>query len=95
MNILDDVLKRNEDVAWRIIEGEALVINPKDSMTYPLNPVGSRIWELLDGRRSGKEIAGIIDEEFEGNKLAMEQDVAEFLKKLLDKGLAQICEVIK
>jgi len=78
-------------MGWRIIEGEALIVNPNDSMIYPLNEVGSRVWELLDGERACGDIIGLIEEEFEGDKKDIREEITSFLKELLDKGLAQPC----
>ena len=57
---LENKFIRNNDIAWRVIDGEALVVSPKDSLIYPLNDVGARIWELLDGKRTVSDIASII-----------------------------------
>lgn len=84
---LEDKFIRNNDIAWRVIDGEALVVSPKDSLIYPLNDAGARIWELLDGKRTVEEITSIICEEFEGEKKAIEGDTVDFIENLLKAGL--------
>lgn len=79
---------RNDDIAWRVIDGEALVVSPKDSLIYPLNDVGTRIWELLDGKRTVSDIASLICGEFEADAKAIRDDVAEFIEGLSKAGLA-------
>ncbi|MDD5044475.1 MAG: PqqD family protein [Candidatus Omnitrophica bacterium] len=91
MDLLNSFIKRNDDIAWRIIDEEALVVDSKDSLIYPLNTVGSRIWELLDGKRPCSEIVDTISEEFEGEKESIKDDVLNFLEHLLEKGLAKEC----
>ena len=38
--MLDRVVSRNKDVAWRIIENEAILISAEDSMLHSLDEVG-------------------------------------------------------
>ena len=91
MTTLDSVIRRNDDIAWRVIEGEALVVDSRNSLIYPLNAAGTRIWELLDGQRNCRNVLAIIDEEFEGDSEAHCRDMLEFLGEVITKGLALQC----
>ena len=91
MTTLDSVIRRNDDIAWRVIEGEALVVDSRNSLIYPLNAAGTRIWELLDGQRNCRDVLAIIDEEFEGESETHCQDMLEFLEEIISKGLASRC----
>jgi hypothetical protein len=51
-------------VPWRTLDTEALVVDVKSGLLYPLNSVGARIWELCDGVRSVDEIVGVVAGEF-------------------------------
>jgi hypothetical protein len=73
--------------AWRIIEGEAVILSMETKVLRGLNPVGSRVWELIDGRRSVEEIAGLIVKEFDATPEAAAQDVRGFVEELLARGL--------
>ncbi|KPK42168.1 MAG: hypothetical protein AMJ78_03450 [Omnitrophica WOR_2 bacterium SM23_29] len=87
MASLENRFVRNSDIAWRIIDGEALVVSPKDSLIYPLNGIATRIWELLDGKRSVSDISSIICDEFEGDTAVIQKDVVDFIQDLLKAGL--------
>ncbi len=91
MTTLDSVVRRNNDIAWRVIEGEALVVDSRKSFIYPLNAVGTRIWELLDGQKSCRDILAVMDEEFEGDCVEHQSDLLEFLEDAISKGLASRC----
>ncbi|KPK40700.1 MAG: hypothetical protein AMJ78_06935 [Omnitrophica WOR_2 bacterium SM23_29] len=84
---LENKFIRNDDIAWRIIDGEALVVSPKSSLIYPLNEVATRIWELLDGKRTVFDISSIICDEFEGDTAVIQKDVVDFIQDLLKGGL--------
>lgn len=49
---------------------------------YTLNPVGARIWELIDGRKRVREITEALVEEFEVEEEEAEADAAQFLQQL-------------
>lgn len=78
--------------ASRIIEKEAVILTPQDSMLHTLNPIGSRIWELADGTKTSEEIATIVSAEFEVEKAVAEADILEFAEELQAKGMMTIQE---
>jgi hypothetical protein len=89
MVLSDKIFIRNENIAWRVIGDEALLVNPKDSLIYPLNSVGTRIWESLDGKNSCRDISNVIGEEFTGDKANLEVEVSVFIGDMVEKGLAR------
>jgi len=56
---------------------------------YVLNPVGSRIWELLRSPTTADRVAGIVADEFAVSPGDAAADVAEFLDSLSAQGLIQ------
>jgi hypothetical protein len=56
---------------------------------YVLNPVGSRIWELLCSPTTADRVAGIVADEFAVSPEDAAGDVAEFLELLSARGLIQ------
>lgn len=86
--MLDEyVNKNNEKTAYRTIDGEAVVVNLKDSTFHTLNPVATFIWEQADGRIKAKEMIEKICQEFEVDWGTAEKDCLEFLGELISKGL--------
>ena len=55
---------KSPSTASQIIDDEAVIIVPSEQMVNVLNPVGSRIWDLADGRKCIAEIAEILTHEF-------------------------------
>ena len=59
-------LEKNPLFAWRVIEGVVLLVPIKQSgpeirRLYRLkDPVSTRIWELLDGKRTVQEILQVV-----------------------------------
>ena len=81
------IVVKHPKTAWRIIEGEAVILSLDTKVLRGLNPVGSRIWELIDGQRSLEEIADIIVREFAVAPGEAAQDVRTFIEALLERGL--------
>lgn len=94
-NILDlnAVCAPSEDVVTREIEGEVLIIpvvagiGDKDDELYTLSETGQAIWLKLDGRRTLREIAGLLAAEFEGSAEEIEKHVVGFATELARRGL--------
>jgi len=79
--------KRHPDTAFRIFDGEAVIISPTQNMVRMLNPTGSRIWELADGSRSIAEIAAILTEEFEVRPEHAPKSARDFVLALVERDL--------
>jgi coenzyme PQQ synthesis protein D (PqqD) len=77
-------------VPWRTLDTEALVVDVKSGLLYPLNSVGARIWELCDGARSVEEIVGVVAGEFAAPEPTIRADTVEFIERLADAKLVSI-----
>jgi hypothetical protein len=84
---LDDKVQRLKEVAWRMIDGEAVIITPSDNTMHSLNESGTRIWELINGSKSLREVASVIQTEFDVDQQRAEQDTLWFVECLAKKGL--------
>jgi len=78
----------------RHIAGETLIVPVAGRVMdlesiYVLNPVGSRIWELLRSPTTALRIADVVAGEFAVTPQDAAEDVAEFLDSLSTRGLIQ------
>jgi len=80
-------LTQGPKTAYRVIEGEAVVVDLESSMLYSLNSIGTLIWEMSDGRTSIEKIVNKICEEFEVEREVAKKDCFEFVQDFADKGL--------
>jgi hypothetical protein len=79
--------KRNPDAAFRVIDGEAIVVLPDRGEVKVLNDVGSRIWELMDGESSVDQISQKICKEYEVKEKDALNDISDFLAQLSTNGM--------
>ena len=54
---------------------------------FNLNPVGSRILELLESGSAEADIVDVISREFSGDRNIVEKDVREFIVSLMEQKL--------
>ena len=90
MNIAKIYPNKSPHTASRIIDRQAVVVIPGKGQVNILNPVGSRIWELADGKKSLNELAMLISNEFEVEPEVAYLDTEEFVYELLEKGMLVI-----
>jgi hypothetical protein len=81
---------QNPRAAWRVYEGEAVIVSPEDSTLHTLNPVGTFIWEAADGRTSLAAIVEGVCEVFDVDRAVAAQDAAAFVEQLSGRGLLTV-----
>lgn len=69
---------------------EAAILNMKNSVYYGLDPVGARIWRLLQQPTSIGAIRDVIVEEYDVTPQQAESDLRALLEKLLSEGLVEL-----
>ncbi|MBI5233128.1 MAG: PqqD family protein [Deltaproteobacteria bacterium] len=84
----DTVFIKGRNVVFRQIGDESVLVPIADnvgdlSCIYTLNETGTRIWELLDGKRDIREIIGVITDEYDISADAARDDVCEFINELV------------
>ncbi|MFC1804883.1 PqqD family protein [Candidatus Omnitrophota bacterium] len=96
MRRLNKLPKKNKNLAWRIIDQEAVIINLQGqpaSLSEELhifNPTATRIWQLCNGRNSMKEIISILQNEYAGDGKKIEQETQEAISKMLKQRLISL-----
>ncbi|MTK54526.1 PqqD family protein [Paludibacter sp.] len=77
----------------QIIDGELddnqVMMHLENGKYFGLNPVGKRIWALLDQPKSFEEIIGILLTEFEVEEKLCRKEVLEFLDKAVKFEIVQ------
>ncbi len=87
---LDSYPQRSDELVWRVIDGEVVILTTDGHEIHTLNKVGRVIWELSDGTRNIKEIVSLICERFDISFEVAKADVLDFVKQLEDKKILQI-----
>jgi len=87
------VLRKNKDMVTRVIDDEIILLpvfktSKEANCIYTLNKVASRIWELINDKRTVVEIKKQVLKEFDTTPEEVDKEMAKFLKDL--KGIKAI-----
>ena len=90
MLTLDTCIFKNDQVPWRIIENEAILVDVGQGNVMQLNEVGAFIWSQIDGKKTMGQVIDCVYDSFEIDKAQAQQDTLEFLKELLKKQIIKL-----
>lgn len=85
--------RQNPRVAWRVYDGEAVLVSPDDHRLHTLNAVGTLVWEAADGRTPVDEIAARVWREFDVERERAAADALAFVETLAGSGLLTISDL--
>lgn len=83
--MIDMYVSQNKEIAYRVIEDEAVILTPEDGMLHNLNPVATVIFESADGKRKVGDIIKKIIEEFDIEEKIAQRDCLNFVEDLVHK----------
>ena len=84
---ITDVVHVPEDVIFRELNGEAVVLNLDNGTYFGLNSVGLRIWQLCEQHGSLREVWEAMQREFDAPGEALQSDLLAFVNELSSKRL--------
>ena len=81
-------LQRASEVSYEVLDGRAVILDEKGEELITLNPVGTLVWEAIDGRRDTAAIVDHLLPQVDGvGPDELRSDVEEFLGELREQGL--------
>ena len=81
-------IERADGVTYDVVDGRAILIDPRGEELITLNPVGTMVWEALDGRRDADELAALLAQRLKGVDVGQaREDVTRFVADLHGLGL--------
>lgn len=83
------MVARADGVVYEVVDGQAVLVDADGREMITLNPVGTLIWQALDGESDSAALAERLLPQLEGvTSDQLQNDVAAFLRELLDLDLA-------
>ena len=81
------VLRKNPDMVTRVIDDETILVpvyktSDEINCIYTFNKVASRVWELIDGKKTVGEIKGQVLKEFDTTPEDTDKEMRKLLKDL-------------
>lgn len=81
---------RNDEIVWRDIAGEVVIVDQDDGTIRTLNKTASYLWMLADGTRTITDLADSLAERYEVTREQARADASEFLRELAETGLIAV-----
>lgn len=79
--------QQNPTVAWRLVDGEAVLIVPEKAQLKMLNRTASHLWQTLVAPRTADELVEALVSRFDVAAEEAARDVGELLPGLVARGL--------
>ena len=76
-----------DQVTGELLEGDVVILNMADDVYYGLNPIGGRIWNLIQEPRIVSEIISTLLDEYDVETEQCTAEVFALLHDLASKGL--------
>lgn len=88
--MIENLYIRKDETISGQLDDEMVMMDIQKGKYFSLNPVATRIWELVEIPRSQAEICRILQEEYEVEPSRCSGEVMEFLEELVKMGLVLI-----
>jgi Coenzyme PQQ synthesis protein D (PqqD) len=72
--------------------GEATILNLRNSTYYGLDPVGARVWQLIQEPTTLAQIRDVLKAEYDVDAAQLEADIRDLLEQLAEQGLVEIAQ---
>ena len=89
MAILTNYVKQNH-ILSTTLNDEIVMMDSEKGMYYNLDPIGSRIWTLLDTPQTLESLCKNLMEEYDIDQTTCQQETEAFLQSLAERGLITI-----
>jgi hypothetical protein len=87
---LRDSITVADDVLFRELDGEAVLLNLKTGIYFGLNPVATRMWQLIAEQHSLARVLDALAGEYDADQAVLETDLLELGRQLCAGGLCAI-----
>ena len=87
---LSDSMVVRDEVVFRELGGEAVLLNLKTGAYFGLDPVGTRVWQLLVEHGSVARVMEVMLGEYDIDRERLERDLLELCGELCATGLGEL-----
>ena len=87
---LDRTIRVSDDTVFRELGGEAILLQLDAGMYYGLDPVGTRLWQLIAERGNLRDVFERAQQEFDVDPATLERDLLSLVTQLAEKNLVSL-----
>ena len=85
----DSILSRSDEVMFQSVGDEAVLLDLASEQYFGLNPVGARIWDLLDGSATLAQVHATLCSEYDSDADRIGDDLLALARLMIEAGLAR------
>ncbi len=86
----DKIVCQIDDILASDIDDEKVMMSIEKGRYYGLDPVGSRVWEMIETPIRISDLIGMLLQKYDVNRETCERDVLAFLGELHESGLVRV-----
>jgi len=90
MNFKRTIPTPHSDVHYSLLDKKAVLLNLNDGVYHSLNPLGTLIWTLCDGKRSLQDILASVCSQYDVPEETAKQDLLQLMTRLNQAGLVEL-----
>jgi coenzyme PQQ synthesis protein D (PqqD) len=83
-------IKITDNVVWRDLEGEIVILNLTSVVYFSVDGVGTRIWILMSEQVTTEDIIRKLISEFDVEEAQLRSDMESLVKDLAGQGLIEV-----
>ena len=87
---MDSKIVRDNEIIFSDMDGETVMMSVERGEYYGINPIGSRIWGLLESPKKVSELGDVLQPDYDVTPEQCARDVLLFLNQMLEKGIIKI-----
>jgi hypothetical protein len=84
---METALRASDDVVFREVDGEAVILNLRSGIYFGLDTAGTRIWQLIEQHQQLSMVLMQLGLEYEAPEEELERDLLRLATDLTEKGL--------
>lgn len=74
------------------VDGEMVLLDMESENYFGLDEVGTAIWQAMQEKESLQDVFEVLMEQYEVDEEVLQQDLSDFVAKLLENGLVKVVE---
>jgi hypothetical protein len=90
LSLKDRLQPQGNEVAAKVMDGEAIIINLANGIYYSMDKVGGMIWEMIEGKHSLEEIITTTVARYDASPEQVQTDIERLADELLRENLVTV-----
>jgi len=87
---LTSTVRIKDDILFNDLQGEIVILSPKDGVYFGLDPVGTRAWQLIQHHGRLGAVKDAMLKEYEVSAERLWEDLQDLITRMVDSGLVEV-----